>query len=367
MEIDTSGQRTEVYLRETTGTGVVAVQVWVKVGSRYEDDRIAGITHFIEHLIFKGTEKGGGYEIAPRIEALGGSINAFTSYDNTVYHIVVPKDAFETGLELLVGAVKSPLFPEKELEKEKKVVIEEIKMGEDEPQRKLFKELFALSYAGHPYGRPIIGFEDTVSAISRADILSYFKTHYTIDNVVAVIVGDFDEKRAKRASREAVCRDEAATGKGRQGPGRRGRGRRWDKSDRARCEGKLSRHGFAIPSLNHEDIPALEVLSKDTWGGRQFSSSGGTEAQTAVSSQTPRPTSSRRKRTVSSWSSPHSRAGTTRPWSRPWTGSSGGLLPTASRTGRWRRRKTRSRHPTSIPRRPCREGAGDRLLRHHRG
>ena len=91
--------------------GVVAVQVWVKVGSRYEDDRIAGITHFIEHLIFKGTKGGEPYEIAPRIEALGGSINAFTSYDNTVYHIVVPTKAFEEGFRLLVESVKSPAFP----------------------------------------------------------------------------------------------------------------------------------------------------------------------------------------------------------------------------------------------------------------
>ena len=101
-------------LDKRSGTGVVAVQVWVKVGSRYEDDRIAGITHFIEHLIFKGTEKGEGYEVAPKIEALGGSINAFTSYDNTVYHIVIPKDSFETGFKLLVESVKSPAFPEKQ-------------------------------------------------------------------------------------------------------------------------------------------------------------------------------------------------------------------------------------------------------------
>src|SRR5208283_6208981 len=88
-------------LEKRKDIGVVAVQVWVKVGSRYEDDRIAGITHFIEHLIFKGTEKGEGYEIAPRIEALGGSINAFTSYDNTVYHIVIHTKAFDQGFELL--------------------------------------------------------------------------------------------------------------------------------------------------------------------------------------------------------------------------------------------------------------------------
>src|SRR5271157_1375473 len=101
------------------GTGVVAIQVWVKVGSKYEVDGQAGITHFIEHLIFKGTGEAEGYEIAPRIEALGGSINAFTSYDNTVYHIVVPTKVFDEGFRLLVESVRSPAFPQGEIEKEK--------------------------------------------------------------------------------------------------------------------------------------------------------------------------------------------------------------------------------------------------------
>ena len=135
---------------------VVAVQVSVKVGSRYENDRIAGITHFIEHLIFKGTEKGGGYEIAPRVEALGGSINAFTSYDNTVYHIVIPSEAFEKGFRLLTESVRSPAFPEKELEKEE-VIIEEIRMGEDDPQRKLFRSFSQRATRAIPMAGPSSG------------------------------------------------------------------------------------------------------------------------------------------------------------------------------------------------------------------
>jgi zinc protease len=85
------------------------------VGSRSEADRVAGITHFIEHLIFKGTDAGDGYEIAPKIEAMGGNINAFTSHETTVYHIVMPKDSFETGFHLLADSVRSPSFPQDEL------------------------------------------------------------------------------------------------------------------------------------------------------------------------------------------------------------------------------------------------------------
>lgn len=252
-------------LEQRKGTGVVAVQVWVRVGSRYEDDRVAGITHFIEHLIFKGTEKGEGYEIAPRIEALGGSINAFTSYDNTVYHIVVPKNAFETGFELLTESVRNPAFPEKELEKEKKVVIEEIKMGEDDPQRKLFKELFAASYPGHPYGRPIIGYAESVSAMTRSDILSYYKEHYAPDNVSVVVVGDFDEQKVEDSFRRQFSGIPAGGGT-REGSTAAGEEKRIRIIERNVGETYLT-ISYPIGSFTHADTPALEVLSRILTGG----------------------------------------------------------------------------------------------------
>jgi zinc protease len=197
MEAFMLEKRLPVIFETRKNTGVVAAQVWVKVGSKYEKTGVAGITHFIEHLIFKGTKEVKAGEMASRIESLGGSINAFTSYDNTVYHIVVPTKSFEEGLGLLLDAVKNPAFPIDEISKEKQVVLEEIKMGEDDPHRKLFKELFSMSYAGHPYGRPIIGFEETVQTISRDDILGYFSEHYTPDNMSIVITGDFDQEKAR--------------------------------------------------------------------------------------------------------------------------------------------------------------------------
>lgn len=247
-------------LERRKDTGVVAVQVWVRVGSRYEDDRLAGITHFIEHLIFKGTEKDEGYEIAPRIEALGGSINAFTSYDNTVYHIVIPKDAFETGFQLLTESVKSPAFPEKELEKEKKVVIEEIKMGEDDPQRKLFKELFAASYPGHPYGRPIIGYSESVSAMTRSDVLSYYRDHYAPDNMSIVVVGDFDEGRVEDLLRRQFS-GIPAKGNRAEGSTAAGEGKRTRIVEKSVAETYLT-ISYPIGPFTHADTPALEVLSK---------------------------------------------------------------------------------------------------------
>ncbi len=245
-------------------TGVVAIQFWVKVGSKYETDREAGITHFIEHLIFKGSGEGKGYELAPRIEALGGSINAFTSYDNTVYHIVIPTEAFETGLELLAGAVRKPRFPAGEIEKEKSVIIEEIKMGEDHPQRKLFKELFSVSYKGLPYGRPIIGFEETVSGTQRPDITAYFKSHYAIDNMAVVIVGDFDEKKGRALLEKSFAGLHTSSPRKAasplRAPEREGSGS--TSVIERDVQEKYLALAYGVPPLVHKDIPALEILAK---------------------------------------------------------------------------------------------------------
>ena len=259
MEIFSLENGLKYIFEKRKDTGVVAVQVWVKTGSQYEQPGVAGITHFIEHLIFKGTEKTKSNEMASRIEALGGSVNAFTSYDNTVYHIVIPGKAFEEGMELLIDAVSNPAFPEAEIEKERKVVLEEIKMGEDEPQRKLFKELFSVSYEGRPYGRPIIGYTETVSSITRQDILTYFATHYTPDNMTIVVCGDFDERKARsliknymssrRTKREEIRRDIQE----------RTEGNRIRVIERDVRESYFAL-SYPIPQKVHEDIPALEML-----------------------------------------------------------------------------------------------------------
>lgn len=263
METFTLDNRLPVIFETRKNTGVVAAQVWVKVGSKYEEPRIAGITHFIEHLIFKGTAEVKAGEMASRIESLGGSVNAFTSYDNTVYHIVVPTKSFEEGLGLLLDAVKNPAFPETEITKEKRVVLEEIKMGEDDPHRKLFKELFSMSYEGHPYGRPIIGFEETVKNISREDILAYFHEHYTPDNMSVVITGDFDTVKA----REIISKFVKGFGDEKTGvfattlikpetPAQKQK-----VIERSVRESYVS-ISYPVPSITHDDTVGLEVLAK---------------------------------------------------------------------------------------------------------
>jgi zinc protease len=262
MEVFTLENRLPVIFETRKNTGVVAAQVWVKVGSKYEEPRIAGITHFIEHLIFKGTKEVKAGEMASRMESLGGSVNAFTSYDNTVYHIVVPTKSFEEGLGLLLDAVKNPAFPEAEIIKEKQVVLEEIKMGEDDPHRKLFKELFSMSYEGHPYGRPIIGFDETVKSLSREDILTYFHEHYTPDNMSVVITGDFNEERAReiiskfvKGFRDSKTKTFSVT---RHKPEKPEKQKIIERSVR---ESYVS-YSHPVPSITHKDTVVLEVIAK---------------------------------------------------------------------------------------------------------
>jgi zinc protease len=191
-----------VILKENHQAKVVAFHMWVRVGSADESDDIAGISHVYEHMLFKGTEKRGVGEIAGTVEAAGGDINAFTSFDQTVYHITMASEFFDTGLDIMADAIQHSSFDKDEFEKEKEVIIEEIKRGLDIPGRRLNNTFFATTYKVHPYGRPVIGTQETVRALSRDKILEYFHKWYRPNNMTLVIVGDFDTDPAVKKINE---------------------------------------------------------------------------------------------------------------------------------------------------------------------
>jgi zinc protease len=191
----------KVILEENHTSPVVSLQVWVKTGSADERDDEAGMCHFIEHMIFKGTGKRKVGEMAKEIESLGGSINAYTSYDQTVYHITIASRYADIALDILADAVQHSVFDPAELEKEREVILEEIRMGEDDPSGKLFRQTMATAFKRHPYGRPIIGYEKTVRAITRDQMLSFSKRWYTPDRVFFVAAGDFDLQEMERKAR----------------------------------------------------------------------------------------------------------------------------------------------------------------------
>ncbi len=187
-----------VILKENHEAPVAAFQVWVRAGSANEKPHEYGITHLIEHMIFKGTPSDPKGLMAKRIEALGGDINAYTTLDHTNYWTVAPSYAAGQVLENLADAVVNAWFDEKELGKEKEVVIEEIRMGQDSPQRRRGKAVMAAVFGkDHPYGRPVIGSVESVRAISRQDILDYRKRWYRASNMMLVAVGDFKIEELK--------------------------------------------------------------------------------------------------------------------------------------------------------------------------
>lgn len=179
-----------VLVKEMPGTRVATVQVWVKAGSVYENEDEAGITHFIEHMIFKGTETRGPGELAGAIEGVGGRINAYTSYEFTVYHATLSAAHWGMAFELLAEAVMHSVFDQVELEREIKVVLEEVAMRYDRPNIMLFHELMATAYTSHPYRFPVIGNKESINNFSRDKILAYIKKHYYPENMAVVVAGD---------------------------------------------------------------------------------------------------------------------------------------------------------------------------------
>jgi zinc protease len=250
-----------VVLQEDHSAPVVAIQYWVKAGSRAEMDREAGITHLIEHMIFKGTPSRGVGEVAREIESAGGEINAYTSFDYTVYHVTIASRFAQTGLEVLTDAVRNSLFDAEELKREKKVVLEELKMREDRPAGKLNKALFAAAYRVHPYRRPIIGYRDTVANLSRADLLAYVKRLYVPQNMVLVLTGDFD-RSAMFARVEALLGDWPSRAPDlpelSAEPPQGGLRTVVLREPASEVHLKLA---FHIPDAYHADTPALDVLA----------------------------------------------------------------------------------------------------------
>lgn len=173
----------------------VAVGIWVQTGSRNESRERAGITHFLEHMLFKGTEKRTSYEIALSMESVGGYLNAFTSSEYTCYYARCLDSRLPDALDVLADMIQHSTFPEREIEKEKKVVIEEMKMYRDSPDDYLFEQFSEMVFRDHPLGRPILGYEDTVSSFSRQDLFDYVEERYQPWNLTVAVAGNISHQQ----------------------------------------------------------------------------------------------------------------------------------------------------------------------------
>lgn len=181
----------KVLLVESHKSPVVSIQMWVKTGSADEGKNEEGISHFIEHLVFKGTEKYKLGEIASAVEGSGGELNAYTSFDQTVFYVTISQQYSDVGLDVISQMMGYPTFDKNEIDNEREVVIEEIKRGEDSPQRQISQMLFSTAYKKHAYKVPVIGYDKNIKTLSAKKIQEYFHSRYAPRNMFLVVAGDF--------------------------------------------------------------------------------------------------------------------------------------------------------------------------------
>jgi predicted Zn-dependent peptidase len=191
----------------------VALGFWIGAGSRDESDAKAGVSHFIEHLLFKGTASYTAQEIAEIFDTLGGELNAATSREHTVVYARVPDDRLETALDVMGEMVFAPAFAE--LDAEREVVLEEIAMYEDQPQELVHDLISEATFGSHPLGRPVIGHAEVISALSRRTISAYHRSMYVPGNVVVAAAGNVKHEELERLIQRAQRKGaQAPAGKG---------------------------------------------------------------------------------------------------------------------------------------------------------
>src|ERR671931_1606774 len=175
----------------------VSIGVWLMRGSRHETNEQSGIAHFVEHMLFKGTATRSAEDIAQAIDSIGGQLDAFTAKEYASYYIKVLDEHLPLAVDLLSDIVMNPRFAEDELEREKKVILEEIKMVEDTPDD-LGHELFTQHFwEGHPLGRPILGSKETVESFTSEILLNYFRGAYVAKNMIISAAGNLELPRVR--------------------------------------------------------------------------------------------------------------------------------------------------------------------------
>lgn len=248
---------------------VVSLQYWVGTGSIHEGEWLGtGISHFLEHLMFKGTERRGNSEMAQEIQSLGGHLNAYTTFDHTVYYVDLPSDQWKGAGEILGDAVFNSTLPAEEFDREQEVIRREFAMGEDNPDRRMSRLLFKTAFQKHPYRFPVIGHLSLFNQLKREDLVRYYKQRYVPQNVTLIVVGDVNPEEVKSWASEFLGKIPAsilqevviATEPVQMLP----------REFRESFPTDLLRLSilFHTPGIEHEDTPALDLLSVMMGGTR---------------------------------------------------------------------------------------------------
>ena len=179
-------------MEQTSYVQSVAIGIWVKAGAVDEDPKYAGISHYIEHMMFKGTENRTAREIASDIDRIGGQINAFTGKEATCYYVKAIYSNYKQAADVICDMLSNSLFDKEEMKKERMVICEEIKMTQDAPDELSHETVTSLVFKGNPLGKSIIGTPTSLNRISRNVMVDYVNREYTRDNIVISVAGNFD-------------------------------------------------------------------------------------------------------------------------------------------------------------------------------
>jgi len=178
-----------------TSVETVSVGVWSAIGTRHEPPELNGVSHMLEHMAFKGTERRGAKDIAVEIESVGGSINAYTTRERTAYHAKLLADDLPLGLDILADILQHSVFDPGEMERERTVILQEIGQAEDTPDDIVFDHFQAVAYPDQPLGRPVLGTEETVKRLKRGDLQGYLRASYGPDRLLLAAAGRVDHDR----------------------------------------------------------------------------------------------------------------------------------------------------------------------------
>lgn len=256
-------------LQPESANPVISTQIWVETGSIHEDQHLgAGLSHFLEHMVFKGTRDFDAGELAATVQSAGGHWNAYTSFDRTVYYIDGPAESLDMFLKCLTGLVFFPIIPESEFEKEKDIIRREIDMGLDDPDNASSRLLFSTAFQLDPRRHPVIGHRHLFDRLEYRDLTQYHRTRYTTDRCFVVISGDFDPQQARQSIIELTRECQQGCGKEpliaadppQVGP-RRAR-------DTFAIPASKLTLAWKIPSIDHADSIAFDVLATLLGRGR---------------------------------------------------------------------------------------------------
>ncbi len=251
-----------VLLKPDRSAALASVQVWVKTGSIHEGAQLgAGLSHFLEHMLFKGTERRAGRDISATVQVHGGYINAYTTFDRTVYYIDLPSEHVGVAIDLLADAVLHSTLPADEVVRERDVILREIAMTQDDPDDRIAETLFSTAFREHPYRHPIIGHRDVFAAVTRDELAAYYRARYVPNNLVVVVAGDIDvasvragiEKHFNTAPRAALAPVLVPDEPPQLAPRTQ---HRFEEVELARAF-----LAWQIPGLTHPDAPLLDLLA----------------------------------------------------------------------------------------------------------